>query len=374
MKEILSENKDWVEDVWKRCKDKVYKTSARIKDTIPYTTKNGKYDDKSGPDSIAWWTNSFYAGILWLLYNDTKDETFKNYAEGVEKRLDEALYGYEGLHHDVGFMWLLTSVANYTLTGSKKSYQRAMLAASTLASRYNVEGGYIRAWNGENNKGWAIIDCMMNIPILYWASKMTGDERFEYIARHHATKTMNCFIRPDGSVNHIVNFDPKTGEVVETIGGQGYGVGSSWSRGQSWAVNGFAQSYNATGDVAYLDAAKRVANYFISSVSDDFVPRVDFRQPAEPDLKDSSAGAIAACGLIEISKVVTEYEKPLYLNAAINILKALDEKCGAWDEDEEAILKYGTEAYHNKNGIHMALIYGDFYFMEAIDKLRNYDK
>jgi len=371
MQEILSDNKTWVEDVWKRCRDKLYKTSSRIGDGIPYTTVNGKYDDKS-KDGIEWWTNSFYSGILWLLYNDTKDEYFKKLAESVEDKLDGALSDFDKLHHDVGFMWLLSSVANFKATGNKKSYNRAMHAASVLAARYNVEGGFIRAWNGDNTKGWAIIDCMMNIPLLYWATEMAGDKRFEYIARRHADKTMNNFIRPDGSVNHIVSFDTENGEMIEAFGGQGYEVGSSWSRGQSWAVYGFAQSFNATGNKAYLDAAKRVANYFISCVCDDYVPHCDFRQPAEPDLLDSSAGAIAACGLIEISKAVGEHEKALYLNAAINILKALDEKCGAWNEDEEALLKYGTSAYHDKAGHHIALIYGDYYFMEAIDKLRNY--
>lgn len=370
MKEILTENKEWVEDVWKRCKDKLFKTTERIGDTIPYTTVNGKYDDKTESD-IAWWTNSFYAGILWLLYKDTKDERFKNLAEKVEDKLDGALYNFDELHHDVGFIWLLSSVENFKLTGNKKSYNRAMLAASVLAARYNVEGGYIRAWNDDLN-GWAIIDCMMNIPLLYWATEMKNDKRFEYIARHHADKTMNTFIRPDGSVNHIVSFNPENGEVIETIGGQGYEVGSAWSRGQSWAIYGFAQSYNATGNAEYLNAAKRVANYFISAVCDDYVPRCDFRQPAQPELKDSSAGAIAACGMIELSKAVGEHEKALYLNGAINILKALDEKCGAWNEDDEAILKFGTSAYHDKPGHHMSLIYGDYYFMEAIDKLRYY--
>jgi unsaturated chondroitin disaccharide hydrolase len=210
---------------------------------------------------------------------------------------------------------------------------------------------------------------MMNLPQLYFASKELNDDRFKAIAVRHANMAMRDHIRPDGSVNHIVMHDMKEPRVIETLGGQGYGVGSSWSRGQAWALYGFALSYIHTGDEAYLDTAKRVANYFISCVAaTDYLPLIDFRAPDEPVYYDSTAGAIAACGLIEIAKSVPEYEKGVYLDAAIKMLKAMEEKWCDWTEKEDSILQMGSERYGSE--MHMPIIYGDYFFAEAVIKLR----
>ena len=374
MMALLQENKKLILEIWDKIEKKVSVTADRIKDGMPYTTKNGVYDDWQ--EQASWWTNTFWTGILWYMYEETKGEKYKEYAQSIEEKMDKVLYDYDELHHDVGFMWLLSSVMNYEITGNEKSRKRAMIAANVLAGRANLEGGFIRAWNGDNKAGWAIIDCMMNIPLLYWASEQSKDERFKYVAVMHANKTMKEFIREDGSVNHIVIFDEHTGEVLEIPRGQGYESGSSWSRGQSWAVYGFVQSYNLTKKPEYLNTAKKVAHYAIAClIQNDYVPLCDYRQPAESNLLDSSAGAITACGLIELAKVVPKAEKALYLKSAINILKALDEKCSIWDGSDEAILTNATSAFHTtsddkasvKNG---ALIYGDFYFIEAICKLK----
>jgi unsaturated chondroitin disaccharide hydrolase len=236
-------------------------TSARIGDTIPYRTINGVYNDLSG--DISWWTNGFWPGILWLAYRETKNETYAKLARGVEKRLDEALDDFYGLHHDVGFMWHISSVANYKLTGDKTAVKKGYVAASVLASRFNPAGNFIRAWNGEQNTGWAIIDCMMNLPILYWAADFMKDPRFTNIAVAHAETAMKNFIREDGSAKHICKFDPVTGEYVENYGGQGYSEQSSWGRGTAWALYGFALSSKYTGRKEFTDTAKKVANFFI---------------------------------------------------------------------------------------------------------------
>ncbi len=373
MKNVLEQNKEFINGLWDRVEKKVNVTADRIKDTMPYTTKNGRYDNAEERD-VSWWTNTFWTGILWHMYRETKDEKFKTYAESIETKMDEVLMGYDELHHDVGFMWLLSSVMNYEITGNEKSRKRAMLAASVLSSRANIAGGFIRAWNGDRN-GWVIIDCMMNIPILYWASEKSKDDRFKNIAMMHADTTMMNFVREDGSVNHIVIHDENTGDVIEIPGGQGCVSGSSWSRGQSWAIYGFAQSYNWTKNDEYLNTAKRIAHYIISNLSQSgFVPKCDYRQPAESHLLDSSAGAITACGLIEIAKAVPEAEKALYMNAAIELLKALDEKCGVWDDSDECILTNGTSQFNLGSSIweveNGALIYGDYYFVEAVCKLK----
>lgn len=178
-------------------------------------------------------------------------------------------FQYYGLHQDVGFMWLPTSVANYKITGNEDSRKRALHAANLLAGRFNLAGGFIRAWNDSeklDTRDWAIVDCMMNLPLLYWASEETSNPQFKQIAIVHADTAMKASVKPDGSVHHIVEFNPFLGGVVKTYDGQGYEGGSSWARGQAWALYGFMMSYMHTQKVEYLHTAQRVAHYFIANI------------------------------------------------------------------------------------------------------------
>ncbi len=357
----------WVEKTWAKVEQKMAKVAPTVDTPFPYTTKNGLYTD--GGHNPSWWTNGFWAGMMWLMYQQTKEDTYRKIAENCEEKLDESFLTFNRLHHDVGFMWLLSAVANYRLTGNEASKTRGLHAATLLCGRFNAQAKFIRAWNYDK-VGWGIIDCMMNIPLLYWASDTIGDPRFRYAAMTHADTAMTAFVRPDGSCNHIVSFDPVTGDVLETPGGQGYESGSSWSRGQSWALYGFTLSYIHTGKQEYLDTAKRVAHYFIANLDNTYVPAVDFRSPAGDDMKDASAGCIAACGLIELSKLVPELEKDLYLRAAMNILKGIDQHCCNYEDNEQSIVQNGTEAYFSQTGVHIPIIYSDYYFMEALLKLK----
>lgn len=367
---IIEENRDWINSTWEKLDNKLKVVSERSKNKIPYTTENGVHNDMAKKD-IAWWTNGFWGGLMWLMYVGTKDEHYRAVAENAEEILDKAFEDYDNLHHDVGFMWHISSGVNYRLFGGKKSRLRTIYAANMLASRYNAEGKFIRSWN-KDHTGWVIVDSLMNIPLLYWASDEHNDPRYKYIALNHADTVLKTHIRADGSANHIVNLNPRNGEVIETFGGQGYGVGSSWSRGQSWAVYGFILNYIHTGRQEYLDAAKRTAHYFISCIADTgYVSLVDFRAPDEPVLIDTTASACAACGLIEIANNVGEYEKKTYLGAAMKILKALEEKYCDWSDEEDSVLQMGTEAYLSPDsGRHIPIIYGDYFFAEAIYKLR----
>ncbi len=361
----------WLDEVWTRLDAKMSAECDRIGDRIPYIPENGRYMKDMGEVDPEWWTNGFWGGMLWQMYHATKQEKYKTAAEGVERRLDVTFENFEGLHHDVGFMWLHTSVANYRLTGDARAKARGLHAANILAGRYNPRGKFIRAWN-QDRTGWMIVDCMMNIPILYWASELIGDPRFTYIAKDHADTTLNVTVRPDGSCNHIVVLDPDTGELLETPGGQGYESGSSWSRGQAWALYGFALSYRHTGDVRYLDAAKQIAHYFIANVAGtDYVPLVDFRSPAEGPYWDTTAGMIAACGLLEIADSVGELEQGLYANAALNMLKSTERQYANWDVEVDSIIANGTAAYHSRgHDFGVPIIYGDYFFIEAILRLR----
>ena len=333
-------------------------------DYMPYSTENGQWKKTE----IGWWTNGFWPATMWQMFRLTGESLYRDEAVRTEKMLDEALRNFKNLSHDVGFMWLIHSGVRYALEKNQDSYDRVLFAAEVLAGRFNPNG-FIRAWNGEGREGWAIIDCMMNLPILYWASEVTGDPRYKLIAMKHADTSMQAFVRPDGSCNHIVIFDANDGTFLDNPGGQGIESGSSWSRGQAWALHGFALSYLHTGKQEYLDTAKRVAHYFISQVADDWVPRCDFRQPADPDIRDNAAGNIAASGLLELAKLVPECEGKYYYDAAIRILRAQEATCADWTEATPAVFIKCTSAYHDIPGRHIQMNYGDFYFVEAIGKL-----
>lgn len=369
---ISGETRDWAKKTWEKFQIKIGAECDRIGGMIPADAEDGRYPDMGSRD-IFWWTNGFWAGMMWQMYHATKQERYRAAAEENEKKLDAALQEFWGLHHDVGFMWLHSAVADYRLTGNKRSLHRGLHAANILAGRYNPKGHFIRAWNPEcdpslDTRGIAIIDCMMNIPLLYWASETTGDSRFKTIAMEHADTVLAHTIRPDGSCNHIVVFDPDTGEYLGNPGGQGYESGSSWSRGQSWAIYGMALSYAYTGKERYLEAAKRTAHYFIANVSmNGYVPLVDFRAPEKPVLIDTSAGVIAACGLLEIASHVKEFEQKLYTEHAVRILRTLEEKYCDWNPETDAVLGYGTGAYHGKR--HYPIIYGDYFLLEGVLRL-----
>ncbi len=370
---IIESNKEWIDQTWKKLDSKLSKVAIRSREKIPYTTINGVHDDRQG-SQITWWTNGFWGGLMWLMYRGTDNEEYKITAQHAEELMDAAFEDVSKLHHDVGFMWHIMSGANYRLTGDKKARNRDLLAAMTLMSRYNVNGDFIRSWNGSQQTGWTIIDCMMNIPQLYWASQEIGDDRFKAIAMHYADMAMQDHVRPDGSVNHIVSHDIHTGEVIETFAGQGYAVGSTWSRGAAWALYGFVLSYIHTGKTEYLDTAKKVAHYFITNLAtDNWLPLVDFRAPEQPVWYDSTAGAIAACGMIEIAKHVPEHEQKIYLTSALKVLQAMEKEFCNWNEDEDAVLMMGTERYNGEKGNHIPIIYGDFFFTEAILKLKGDD-
>ena len=364
------EEQKWVEEVAEKIKKKMRTVADRNRHKIPYTTEGGVFDDKTQKD-ICWWTNGFWGGIMWQLYHAANEPLYREIAEELEEKLDANLMNSQGMDHDSGFKWLPTAVVNYRLTGSKAAKNRGMLAANDLAGRFNPAGRFIRAWNdqGDGSKaGWAIIDCMMNLPLLYWAYEETKDPRYLHIARMHADTAETYFLRPDGSANHIVAFDPLTGESVQSFGGQGVKEGSSWTRGQAWALYGFILSYLHTRQERYLNASKRAAHYFISNIPENGLIPVDFRQPEDCPWEDSTAAAIAACGLLEIEKCVGPEEKHVYHKAALRLLTALEEKRICWDEKQDNLLEKCTAAYHDKEH-EFSIIYGDYYFIEAIWKL-----
>lgn len=371
--------REWAGGVAAKIRQKMEWVSEKSRDKIPYTTNEaGDYDDRSDTakewspdDGLNWWTNGFWSGLMWLLYQDTGEEKYADIARISEYKMEKCFDEFYGLHHDVGFMFQLSAVADYRLTGNKRSAKTGMHAANLLAGRFNPAGNFIRAWNeipGDDSTGWAIIDCMMNISLLYWASEETGDPRFRHIAVAYADTVMKKFVRPDGSVCHIVEFDPVTGAAVRNLGGQGYEEGSSWTRGQGWAVYGFMISYLHTGRQEYLDTAKKVAHYCMENIPENGIIPVDFRQPEEPAYEDSCGACVIAGGFLELAKQVPEQEKAMYVKAAVKILKAIDETRADWSRDCDAIVQNCTAAYHSPEH-HFTMSYADYFFIEAIYKL-----
>lgn len=234
--ELLSKaDRLWVEETIAKVAGKMSWLREKSADKIPYRTCDGVHEDKRTgeypiDDGLQWWTNGFWSAMLWLMYLETGEEKYATIARKSEDWLDECFETFHGLHHDVGFMWLMSAVADYRLTANSDSRRRGLHAANLLAGRFNPVGRYIRAWDdlptGQDTRGWAIIDCMFNLPLLYWAWEETGDPRFKHIAMMHADTAMESFIRPDGSSEHIVEFDPEGGGKLRAYGGQGYAEGA----------------------------------------------------------------------------------------------------------------------------------------------------
>lgn len=381
---MKNDDKIWSEGVLNKITKKMEWVAAKNKIKIPYTTNStGDFDDHSKLSGepadfygISWWTNGFYPGILWKMYYLTKNEMYRKYAEQIELKLTASFDIFNGLHHDVGFMFFPTSVVNYTLTGSKRARTNALHAATILAGRFNLAGKFLRAWNDDeegDRRGWTIIDSMMNIKLLYWASQKTNDPRFQQIAQAHATTVQKYFIRTDGSVKHIVAFDPASGKYLHSYGGQGFQHGSTWSRGQAWAIYGFTVSYEQTKNSNFLQTAIKTADYFIAHTPKNLHIPIDFIQPPFPEYEDSSAAAISISALLELSKNIADKElADKYYRFALKLLHMLVNERTDFTTHQDNLVNKASAAYHEKNHEY-AIIYADYFLIEALMKLNGAD-
>ena len=351
--------------------EKVRRNAPRIGVSFPHVAiDDGRYNS----ERPSFWTNGFWPGLLWLSYMETGDESLRNIAEDIEKVQDDTMFHFESLHHDVGFQWIPMALADYRITGNEESCTRAYKAAILLASRFNPEGRYLRAWNdgkegNRDSSGWAIIDCLMNIPILYWASKEYQDPRFRNIAVAHVDTILKYSIREDGSTAHITRFDSNTGEFLSHGGGQGKSPDSSWARGQGWLIYGMAISYRETGNERYLEAAMKASRNFMERLPEDGIPYWDFDSDEEDRwVRDSSAAAIAASGMLEIASLSKGEDECEFRSMAESLLLALTENVAVFDDSTEGILRLGTVNYTNRKHINVPIIYGDYFYIEALRK------
>lgn len=351
-------------------------------DKAPYAAgQNGVYSYRDLVKSVlSWdWVASFYTGMIWLAYDITGDEKYKKAGIHQNELYREALDKTTGLeHHDIGFLYSLSAVAGYKLTGDANSKETGILAARELLKQYSDKCGVFQRLGRPENpeaegRGHAIIDCCMNLPLLYWASQVTGDNEFYEKAYHHIKNASRYLVNKDGSTHQGMYFDMETGKLLKTATHQGDGrEGACWSRGQAWAIYGFALSYCYTGDKELLEYAKICANYFLNRLQSDNTPNWDFWYRSDDDQRDTSAAGCAVCGLLEIARclAVTDCLRAQYEAAALTIMYDMTKKyLYTREESKNALLKGGVYGFKSNNGVNEPVIWGDYYYMEALTRI-----
>ncbi|WP_309887644.1 glycoside hydrolase family 88 protein [Archangium sp.] len=328
------------------------------------TTPNGNWDT-TGPGS---WTSGFLSGSFWYMHQHTRDPSWRSRADlwqaGIESqklRSDE---------HDLGFMLLDSFGHGYRLTGNDTYHQVVLTAAQSFAQRYDGRLGYVRSRGevSDTEDFKVIIDTMMNLELLFWASRHGGKREWHDMAHQHALKTLESHVREDGSTWQTITLDPETGTLNEQGKEQGCRWNTTWARGQAWAIYGFTVAYRETKDPRLLQAARRTADYFIRHLPSDSVPYWDLAAPNIPnEPRDSSAAAIAASALIELSQLEPQSRSAsLDWNAARNILISLSSPVYlARHKQTRSILRHGT-AYKPHGKYDTGMIAADYFFIEAL--------
>lgn len=322
------------------------------------------------------WTEGFWAGTCWMLYERTQDEKWKEAAIASQKLVEH----HKNLtnDHDLGFIFNNSYGKAYRITGDKHYKQVLIDASNALVTRFNEKIGCIQSWdvvgNWQAERGWqfpVIIDNLMNLEMLFEASNITGDSSYRNIAIAHANTTMENHFRPDGSSYHVVDYDPDTGAVRSRVTAQGYADESAWARGQAWALYGYTMCYRYTKDQKYLDFAKKIADFILShpNYPEDGVPYWDFDAANIPNApRDASAGAIMASALIELSS----YTDSKYLSSARLILDSLasDAYSAGQGENGNFVLMHSVGNFPGGNEIDVPLNYADYYYIESLSRLK----
>jgi unsaturated chondroitin disaccharide hydrolase len=334
------------------------------------------FNFQEGFYEIGNWTSSFFTGMALIAWRETEDEYFLNQVLRLAPHYREKVFTRcLDTHHDLGFLYSLYSVVLYRLTGDKEHREVGLRAAEVLSQRFNEKGNFIRAWghmNTTEQDNMAIIDCLMNLPLLYWATQETGDQKYRDIAIRHADTTLQNFIRADDSVYHAFRFDLKTGKPLRGDTYGGCAVESHWARGTAWAVYGFALSYGRTHDPKYLDASLRLAKKFVANLDKEIVPMWDFKPtPAAPLIRDASAASIAICGFQELAKHHMTDSSIVQAKHAL-----LDRLCSEdylnLDESSPGIQRDGQVGNGSPGGAQNAYTsWGDYFFMEALNRELN---
>lgn len=319
------------------------------------------------------WTNGFWTGMLWLAYEFTSDEKYKTEAMKQVKDFHHRIVNrIEVEHHDMGFLYLPSCVAAYKMTGDETAKEAALLAADKLCERFQEKGQFIQAWGelGARDNYRLIIDCLLNIPLLFWAADITGNENYRRIAMAHLNTAVKVAIREDGSTFHTYFMNPETGEPDHGETHQGYSDDSIWARGQAWGIYGLAIAYKYTKDSELTDKFLKVTNVFFEHLPTDNVPAWDMIFTDTKTQKDTSAVVIAVCGILEMSKNCKLPEH--FLKKADDMMAALQKDYYTCDiPNSNGILKHAVYAMKQNIGVDECNIWGDYYYMEALMRYTN---
>lgn len=386
---------DWVA-LASKIDDKVFKdaldysTSVVIDNLDAFSEKfpsaggvDGVYQPTNNADTFLYsdWTSSFWTGMVWLTYEATKNEKAKEVGLLQSKSFRERYEKNDILdHHDIGFLYSLSCVAAYKLTNDKFSYETALLAAEKLTTRYIKNCGMLQQGGSTTDvtdprSGGSIIDGCMNLPLLYWASNMTGDKKYYDMAYSHICLAAKHMVTDRGAIHQNMKFNVATGELERVYTGQGKGGDDAcWTRGQGWGIYGMMLSYLYTGDKDLVEFAKRTTNFFLNRLQSDYTPNWDFYYTDDKDQRDTSAGTITACGILELAKQLplTDPDRAVYEAAAKVMIASLTKNyLYTREESPNALLKGGVYAFGKGLCVNEPVIWGDYYYMEALMRLTN---
>lgn len=351
---------------------------ARFGDSYPDdTTRDDRYTLRPAADGIPeggnrGWTTSFWPGMQWLAWELTGEDEFRDaavaHAADFARRVTD---GQDLDTHDLGFLYTLSSVTAWQLLGNAAARDAALGAADHLMGRFLPAAGIIQAWGDLSDpaqRGRTIVDSLMNLPLLTWAGRQTGDARYAQAVRRHADQMRTHMLRSDNSTFHTYYWDPATGQPRFGATEQGAHDGSCWARGQAWGIYGFALNYHATGDSRLIEASRRCADYFLAHLPGDLVPCWDLSYDGDSDApRDSSAAAIAACGLFELAGLDDGAGR--YRQAAGDILDALIAGyTPAPDGSSDALLLRGVYDLPKGIGVNEGTLWGDYFYLEALTR------
>lgn len=346
--------------------DELEKSKDPLKPDLlfPRTVESGKLKLVGSGD----WTSGFFPGVLWYLYDFTKEESWKNQAVKYTSLVEKEKTNKST--HDIGFMIYCSVGTGFKLTGDKRYEAVIIEAAKSLASRFNSKTGTILSWDHSRHvwKYPVIIDNMMNLELLFAATKLTGDSSFYQIAVSHANATMENHFRPDFSSFHVVDYDPATGAVLNRHTHQGYSHGSAWARGQAWALYGYSLCYRETKDERYLRQAENIAKFLLehANMPNDMIPYYDFDAPGIPkEPRDASAAAIIASALYELSNYSRNAK--VFRAAADKMMRSLSTSyISPTGENKGFILLHSTGSKPANSEVDVPLNYADYYYLEAL--------
>lgn len=338
-------------------------------DQFPMYTLNGKWQVQG--ETWTNWCEGFPGGMMWLFYRRTGEPAWRKRAEVYSRLIEERQY--DRSVHDLGFLFWSTYKRWFDLTGEPAIRQVVINAGQTMAKRFKEKGGYLRSFVADES---LFIDIMMNVGIVFYAGLQAPDERLLDVANQHCLTTRRYLVRGDGSCSHEGIFDLQSGEFLRQSTHQGWRGDSSWARGQAWALYGFTTAYEFSRDRRFLSTACSCADYYLEHTSFDQdapygpgIPPNDWFAPESP--AESSAAAIAASGLLDLSRVVQDFpESQRYRQAALQILHTLTGREYLADQTPgwEGILRHGIYHLNKGLGVDESVMWGEHFFVEALDK------